>query len=72
MLGSTYETITLPDDLAARAEGKSSLGRLGLLTHATAGFGVHPTTANSSAWFPISAIRPWCITNNPICIFNGG
>lgn len=38
VLGSTYETITLPDDLAARVEGKSSLGRLGLLTHATAGF----------------------------------
>ena len=30
--------MTLPDDLAARVEGKSSLGRLGLLTHATAGF----------------------------------
>ncbi len=38
VLGSTYETVTLPDDLAARLEGKSSLGRLGLLTHSTAGF----------------------------------
>ncbi|NLG21853.1 MAG: dCTP deaminase [Actinomycetales bacterium] len=38
VLGSTYEEITLPDDVAARVEGKSSLGRLGLLTHATAGF----------------------------------
>lgn len=38
VLASTLETITLPDDLAARVEGKSSLGRLGLLTHATAGF----------------------------------
>ena len=38
VLGSTYETVTLPDDIAARVEGKSSLGRLGLLTHATAGF----------------------------------
>lgn len=38
VLGSTLETIALPDDLAARVEGKSSLGRLGLLTHATAGF----------------------------------
>ena len=37
-LGSTYEVVTLPDDIAARVEGKSSLGRLGLLTHATAGF----------------------------------
>jgi dCTP deaminase len=38
VLGSTFEVVTLPDDLAARVEGKSSLGRLGLLTHATAGF----------------------------------
>jgi dCTP deaminase len=38
VLGSTLETVSLPDDLAARVEGKSSLGRLGLLTHATAGF----------------------------------
>ena len=38
VLGSTLEAVTLPDDLAARVEGKSSLGRLGLLTHATAGF----------------------------------
>lgn len=37
-LGSTYEFVTLPDDVAARLEGKSSLGRLGLLTHSTAGF----------------------------------
>ncbi|MBP8918674.1 MAG: dCTP deaminase [Micropruina sp.] len=38
VLGSTLELVQLPDDLAARVEGKSSLGRLGLLTHATAGF----------------------------------
>ena len=38
VLASTYEVISLPDDLASRLEGKSSLGRLGLLTHATAGF----------------------------------
>jgi dCTP deaminase len=38
VLGSTHEEVSLPDDLAARVEGKSSLGRLGLLTHATAGF----------------------------------
>lgn len=38
VLGSTYEGVTLPHDLAARLEGKSSLGRLGLLTHSTAGF----------------------------------
>jgi len=38
VLGSTYEFVTLPDNIAARLEGKSSLGRLGLLTHSTAGF----------------------------------
>lgn len=38
VLGSSFEQVTLPDDIAARVEGKSSLGRLGLLTHATAGF----------------------------------
>jgi dCTP deaminase len=38
VLGSTYERISLPDDIVARIEGKSSLGRLGLLIHSTAGF----------------------------------
>jgi dCTP deaminase len=38
VLGSTLERIALPDDLVARLEGKSSLGRLGLLIHSTAGF----------------------------------
>jgi dCTP deaminase len=38
VLGSTFEVFTLPDDIAGRLEGKSSLGRLGLLTHSTAGF----------------------------------
>ena len=38
MLGSTLERVRLPDDLVARLEGKSSLGRLGLLIHSTAGF----------------------------------
>jgi len=38
VLGATFEAVTLPDDVAARLEGKSSLGRLGLLTHSTAGF----------------------------------
>ena len=37
-LGSTLETISVPDDLVARVDGKSSLGRLGLLVHATAGY----------------------------------
>lgn len=38
VLGATVERVGLPDDIAARLEGKSSLGRLGLLTHSTAGF----------------------------------
>lgn len=38
VLGATYESVTLPGDVAARLEGKSSLGRVGLLTHSTAGF----------------------------------
>jgi dCTP deaminase len=38
VLASTYEIVTLGDDISARLEGKSSLGRLGLLTHSTAGF----------------------------------
>ena len=38
VLGATYELVTLGEDIAARLEGKSSLGRLGLLTHSTAGF----------------------------------
>ena len=38
VLGSTYERVALPADLAARVDGKSSLGRLGLLIHSTAGF----------------------------------
>ena len=38
VLGSTAERVALPDDLVGRIEGKSSLGRLGLLIHTTAGF----------------------------------
>lgn len=38
VLASTHECFTLPDDVAGRLEGKSSLGRLGLLTHSTAGW----------------------------------
>jgi dCTP deaminase len=38
VLGSTLEVVSLADDIVARLEGKSSLGRLGLLIHSTAGF----------------------------------
>jgi dCTP deaminase len=45
-LGRTLETVQIPDDIVARIEGKSSLGRLGLIVHATAGF-VDPGFAGS-------------------------
>src|SRR4028118_2221846 len=48
VLGSSLEIITLPDDVAARLEGKSSLGRLRVLTHATAGL-LLPRAAAASA-----------------------
>lgn len=38
VLGRTLERVAIPDDIVARIEGKSSLGRLGLIVHATAGF----------------------------------
>jgi len=38
MLGSTTERIAIPDDIVGRLDGKSSLGRLGLVIHSTAGF----------------------------------
>lgn len=38
ILGSTLESLTIADDIVARVEGKSSLGRLGLLIHSTAGY----------------------------------
>src|SRR3954454_18451743 len=38
VLGRTLERVRIPDDVVARIEGKSSLGRLGLIVHATAGF----------------------------------
>ena len=38
VLGATFERVAVPDDLVARLEGKSSLGRLGLLIHSTAGY----------------------------------
>lgn len=38
VLGVTQESLTLPDDLVARVEGRSSLGRLGIIVHSTAGF----------------------------------
>jgi dCTP deaminase len=58
VLGSALEVCTLPDDLAGLLEGKSSLGRLGLLTHSTAGF-IDPASPGTSPWnSPTSPTHP--------------
>jgi dCTP deaminase len=63
VLGSTYERLVLPDDLVARLEGKSSLGRLGLLIHSTAGYvdpgfeGTITLELSNVARLPISIYR---------------
>ncbi|MGW1436835.1 dCTP deaminase [Streptomyces griseus] len=59
LLASTVERVTLPDDLAARVEGKSSLGRLGLAVHVTAGF-VDPGFSGSIT-LEIANLSPWPI-----------
>jgi len=56
-LGSTLERVTLPDDVVARIEGKSSLGRLGLLIHATAGF-IDPGWTNGQLTLELSNVAP--------------
>ena len=57
VLGTTFERLTLPDDIVARIEGKSSLGRLGLLIHATAGF-VDPGWSNGQITLELSNVAP--------------
>src|SRR3712207_3115605 len=64
VLGSTLERITLPDDLVARLEGKSSLGRLGLLIHSTAGF-IDP------GWDGHVTLELSNVANLPITIYHG-
>ena len=64
VLGSTLERVTLPDDLVARLEGKSSLGRLGLLIHSTAGF-VDP------GWDGHVTLELSNVANLPITIYLG-
>ena len=64
VLGSTLGRITLPDDLVARLEGKSSLGRLGLLIHSTAGF-VDP------GWDGHVTLELSNVANLPITIYHG-
>jgi dCTP deaminase len=62
VLGSTLERVRLPDDLVARLEGKSSLGRLGLLIHSTAGF-IDP------GWDGHVTLELSNVANLPITIF---
>lgn len=64
VLGSTLETVTIPDDLVARLEGKSSLGRLGLLIHSTAGF----VDAGFSGQLTLELSN---VANLPIAIYPG-
>ncbi|HEV3313010.1 MAG TPA: dCTP deaminase [Chloroflexota bacterium] len=64
LLGSTLEKITLPNDLVARLEGKSSLGRLGLLIHSTAGF-------VDAGWDGHLTLELSNVANLPITIYAG-
>jgi dCTP deaminase len=57
VLGTTLERLTLPDHIVARIEGKSSLGRLGLLIHATAGF-VDPGWKDGQITLELSNVAP--------------
>lgn len=64
VLGITHEHIALPDDVVGRLEGKSSLGRLGLLIHSTAGF-VDP------GWSGRLTLELANILNLPITLYAG-
>ncbi|MGO9028937.1 MAG: dCTP deaminase [Acidimicrobiales bacterium] len=64
LLGSTSERVGLPDDLVARLEGKSSLGRLGLLIHSTAGF-------VDAGWDGHLTLELSNVANLPITIYPG-
>jgi dCTP deaminase len=64
VLGSTLERVRLPDDLVARLEGKSSLGRLDLLIHSTAGY-VDP------GWDGFLTLELSNVANLPITIYPG-
>jgi dCTP deaminase len=64
VLGSTLERVAIPDDMVARLEGKSSLGRLGLLIHSTAGY-VDP------GWDGYLTLELSNVANLPITIYPG-
>jgi dCTP deaminase len=64
VLGSTSERVSLPDDLVGRLEGKSSLGRLGLLIHSTAGF-------VDAGWDGYLTLELSNVANLPIILYPG-
>ena len=64
-LGRTLEWVELPDDIVARIEGKSSLGRLGLIVHATAGF-------CDPGWHGTLTLELNNLTRVPIKLYPGG
>jgi len=64
VLGSTVENIELPEDLVARLEGKSSLGRIGLLIHSTAGY-VDP------GWKGHLTLELSNVSNLPVTLYAG-
>jgi dCTP deaminase len=64
VLGSTWERVALPDDLVGRLEGKSSLGRLGLLIHSTAGF-------VDAGWDGHLTLELSNVANLPITVYPG-
>jgi dCTP deaminase len=64
VLGQTLEVVSLPDDLVARLEGKSSLGRMGLLIHSTAGW-------VDSGWKGNLTLELSNVANLPITIYYG-
>jgi dCTP deaminase len=64
VLGSTLERVALPNDLVARLEGKSSLGRLGLLIHSTAGF-------VDAGWDGHLTLELSNVANLPIALYPG-
>jgi len=64
VLGRTLEWVELPDDVVARIEGKSSIGRLGLIVHATAGF-VDP------GWKGTLTLEITNLTRIPIKLWSG-
>jgi dCTP deaminase len=64
VLGSTTERRAPPDDIVGRLDGKSSLGRLGLVIHSTAGF-------VDAGWDGHTTLEPFNVANLPITLYRG-